>query len=74
MHLDLTQTGLDRQANTSQVQCLKIYTYSGMSQSFKALPLNNVRKSYRIPFPLTFTNCASKIEEVERKKKALNDL
>ena len=73
MHLDLTQTRLDRQANTSQVQCLKIHPYSGMSQSFKALPLNNVRMSYRIPFTLTFTNCASKIEEVERKK-ALSDL
>ena len=47
----------------------KIHPYSTMLQSDKTWPLNNMRMSYRIQFTLTFTNCASKIEEVERKKK-----
>ena len=65
MHLDQTQTGLDRQGNASQVQCLKP---TPILQSDKTLPLNNMRMSYRIQFTLTFTNYTSKIEEVERKK------
>ena len=65
MHLDQTQTGLDRQGNASQVQCLKS---TPILQSDKTLPLNNMRMSYRIQFTLTFTNYTSKIEEVERKK------
>ena len=67
MHLDQTQTGLDRQGNASQAQCLKS---TPILRCYNlTLPLNNMRMSYRIQFTLTFTNCASKIEEVERKKK-----
>ena len=51
----------------------KIHPYSRMSQSVKTWPLNNVRKSYRIQFTLTFTKLHKQNWSGE-KKKALNDL